>query len=103
MTRKVKTALRAARALRQAQLWLLQPGSGLAAAKRAESLRHVARFLRDQPYAGRAIPHNPSFRQLTIAGYLFIYTISPAKGQEETAGDIEIVDIFGPGPDPNAP
>jgi plasmid stabilization system protein ParE len=101
MTRKVRTAIPAARALRQAQLWLLQPGSGQNAGKRALALRHVARDLRDHPYAGRAIPQNPAYRQLIVAGYVLIYRIDPDTGRAETAGDIEIVDVFGTGQEQN--
>ncbi len=103
MPRKVRTAAKAVAALDQARLWLLQPGSGSFGLQRWTALQSVPRRLRDHPFAGPVCPENSAYRQIVVHGYIFYYRIMPGAGGSATAGDIEIVDIFGPGQDRVAP
>jgi plasmid stabilization system protein ParE len=73
------------------------------ASRRWKALLDVPNRLRRHPYIGPVVEENPAYRQLTVAGYVLIYRIDPDTGRAETAGDIEIVDVFGPGQEQNAP
>jgi len=103
MARQVKTAPIAAIALEQARRWLLQPGSGREGARRWRALRDVSRALRDHPYLGRVMPEFAIYRQVIVSGHRVIYRVVPDTGDRTTAGDIEIVQVFGLGQDTRIP
>jgi plasmid stabilization system protein ParE len=97
MRRQVTTTADALEALREARLWLTQPGSGLNARKRWADLRDVGRRLRRNAYLGHPVAEFAGHRQLVVSGYRVIYQVLPDTGENATAGDIRIVAIFGPG------
>ncbi len=97
MPRRVTTAPEAVRALGEARSWLLQSGSGPVGAKRWQSLRDARRTLRAHPYLGRPSEEHPGHRQLVMSGYRLLYRVDPDTGDSDTAGDIRIVAVFGPG------
>ncbi len=97
MPRKVTTAPIAAEGLRQARLWLTQPGSGADGRRRWERLRNARRNLRIYPYLGAPNDEQPGYYQLVVSGHRVIYRIDPDTGDSNTAGDIRILIILGPG------
>jgi plasmid stabilization system protein ParE len=97
MPRRVLIAPAAAGDLRDARRWLLQPGSGPDARRRWEALKEVPRGLLDHPYRGRASADHPGYRELAVSGYRLLYQVRPDTGDAATAGDVEIVRVFGPG------
>ena len=97
MARRVTTTDTAARGLRAARRWLTQPGSGLVGARRYAALRLARRSLRSYPYLGVSSPETPGHRQLAISDYRLIHTVEPDTGDADTAGDIVIIAVLGPG------
>lgn len=96
MARRVVTSAAAARGLRDARLWLLQPGSGPAGRARWVKVRDARRQLRTLPYLGPESPDYPGCRALVIEGYL-IYEVAQDTGDSETAGDVTVLAVFPPG------
>jgi len=97
MPRKVLMSSAALRAFEQAKDWLLQPGSGPKGAQKWRAMQQIRRRLRGNPYLGPQDLSQPSHRIIVTAGYRFIYRISADTGDSRTAGDVEIVQILGPG------
>jgi plasmid stabilization system protein ParE len=97
MARVVTTAPDAAEALRQARLWLTQPGSGGNGRARWEALRAARLRLRDYPYLGAPSVEQPGCRQLVVSAHRIIYRVDPDTGDSATAGDIRILAVLGPG------
>jgi len=64
--------------------WLTQPGSGTAARRRLAAIRNAINRLRELPCEG---------------GYRALYEIIPDTGRNETAGDVRVLRVFGPGQD----
>lgn len=91
------TAPKAAVDLRGARTWLLQPGSGPDARARWEALRDARRSLRDHPYLGRRDEGHEGCRVLSVSGHRIVYQVTPDTGDAETAGDVEVLRVFGPG------
>jgi plasmid stabilization system protein ParE len=103
MRRSVTIDPEAARALEAARLWLLQPGSGAGAARRWEALRRAPRNLQRYPYLGPASQDFPGRRQIVVSRYRIIYKVDPDTGDSQTAGDIRIIAVFGPGQETRLP
>src|SRR3712207_5392908 len=98
MPRKVITAPEAAQALAAARLWLTPPGSGLRGRRRWERLLNAPGRLAIFPYSGEKAEHPGHYVLVErTSGYPLIYTIDPDTGDSDTAGDIRIVAVFGPG------
>jgi plasmid stabilization system protein ParE len=77
--------------------WLRQPGAGRAAARRLNAIRVAIRGLRQHPCRLPTIQH-PDHREFSSGGgYRIIYRVIPDTGSDETAGDVLVVRIFGPG------
>jgi len=92
-------SLAALRAFGQAKDWLIQLGSGQKGAQKWRAMQQVSRRLRRNPYLGPQDPAQPTQRIIVISGDRFIYRVSPDTGDSRTAGDIEIIQIPGPGQD----
>lgn len=97
MARKVVTAPKAAEDLRNARLWLLQPGSGAGARGRWNALLRARRRLADHPYSGRRNEEHEGCRVLTVSGHRIVYQVVPDTGDAATAGEVQVLRIFGPG------
>jgi plasmid stabilization system protein ParE len=97
MSRRVITAPTAAKGLRDARIYLTQPGSGPGGRQKWENIRDARRQLRERPYIGPQSPEHPGCRCLVREGYRIVYEISPDTGSTETAGDVTVLAVFPPG------
>lgn len=79
--------------------WLTQPGSGPVAKRKLIAILAAIETLRDHPCRFPVCDH-PGIRELPCAGgYRVLYRVVPDTGRTETAGDIEVLRVFGPGQD----
>jgi plasmid stabilization system protein ParE len=77
--------------------WLMQPGSGPAAKRRLVAIRAAINRLRQHPCL-YPIGDHPGVRELPCAGgYRALYRVTPDTGRNDTAGDVRILRVFGPG------
>jgi plasmid stabilization system protein ParE len=97
MARKVTTSPEALLGFDEAKKWLCQPGAGKIGLRRWQAIRDALRQLMRHPYIAPASPEIPDHRQLVVSGYRLIYQVNPDTGDSQTAGDVRIVAIFGPG------
>lgn len=97
MARRVVTSAAAATGLRDARLWLMQPGSGPAGRARWIRLRDARKQLGTLPYSGPASADHPGCRALVVEGYFIVYELDPDTGDSETAGDVTVLAVFPPG------
>lgn len=42
---------------------------------------------------------HPGIREVTIEGYRLLYQVAPDTGDNATAGDVQLLRLFGPGMD----
>ncbi len=82
--------------LDQIQRWQTQAGSGAAALRRLRAIRLAIRRLRRSPCLWPIVDH-PDVRELPCEGYRVMYEIDGDTGRNETAGDVLILRVFGPG------
>ncbi len=79
--------------------WLTQPGSGRAARQTLFSIRASIRGLRRHPCLF-ALGEYPGVRELPCkGGYRAFYRLVPDTGRNDTAGDVLVLRVFGPGQD----
>jgi plasmid stabilization system protein ParE len=79
------------------RLWLTQAGSGPAARQRLTSIRTSINRLRKHPCMF-AVGHLPGVRELPCAGgYRALYQVTPDTGRNDTAGNVFVLRIYGPG------
>jgi plasmid stabilization system protein ParE len=79
------------------RLWLMQPGAGPIARRRLGAITQAIERLLEQPCL-HAVGQHRGLRELSCGrGYRVIYRITPDTGRNETAGDVLILRIFGPG------
>ncbi len=97
MPRQVSVAPAALQALRAARRWLCRPGAGAAGKARWRALRDAPRSLQDHPYLGVVSEQDDSLRQLVVSSHRLIYQIYRDTGDDATAGDVRILEVFGPG------
>jgi plasmid stabilization system protein ParE len=97
VNRTVTIAPGAAVALREARLWLTQKGSGIDGRRRWEELKNARRRLREWPYIGALSQEHAGHRQLVVSGYRILYFVEHDTGDSQTAGNIRMVAVFGPG------
>jgi plasmid stabilization system protein ParE len=77
--------------------WLTQPGSGPAARRRLAAIWTAIEQLREQPCLW-AVGQHPGVRELPRAGaYRAFYEVHPDTGRDETAGDVLVLRLYGPG------
>ena len=77
--------------------WLTQSGSGVAAQRRLASVWADIEGLREHP-CRFPIGHHEGVRELPCGGgYRALYEVAPDTGREETAGDVTVLRVFGPG------
>lgn len=77
--------------------WLTQPGAGPAARRRLGAIWTAVEQLREQPCLWPVGQH-AAVRELPCAGrYRALYEIHPDTGRNDTAGDVLVLRIYGPG------
>jgi len=77
--------------------WLTQPGAGPAARRRLTAVWVAIERLREQPCLHPVGQHR-GLRELPCAGgYRALYRVTPDTGRDETAGDVRVLRVFGPG------
>ena len=97
MPRRLIYAPRARDDLDAMRRWLTQPGSGSAARRRLTAIRAAINQLRQHPCLYPAGQHS-GVRELPCdGGYRALYRVHPDTGRDETAGDVRVLRVFGPG------
>lgn len=77
--------------------WLTQPGAGVKARQRLAAIRRVIARLAPHP-CRYPVGSHPGTRELPCEdGYRALYRIVADIGRDETAGDVLVLRIFGPG------
>jgi plasmid stabilization system protein ParE len=80
-----------------ARRWLTQPGSGPAARRRLAAIWAAIEGLRDHP-CRYPFGHHRGVRELPCGGgYRATYRVVPDTDRDETAGDVRVLRVFGPG------
>ena len=97
MARRLIYAQEARGDLEAARGWLTQPGSGPAARRKLAAIRADIRRLQQQPCLWPVGGH-PGVRELPCAGgYRVFDKVEPDTRRDETAGDVRVPRLFGPG------
>jgi len=77
--------------------WQTQPGSGTASVRRLKRLRAAIRRLKQDPCRYPACDH-PGVREMPAeAGHRVMYVVEPDTGSSDSAGDVLVLRVFGPG------
>ena len=77
--------------------WLTQPGSGPVARRRLAAIWAAIERLRDHPCL-HPVGQHPRARELPCdGGYRALYRVIPDTGRDQTAGDVLVLRVFGPG------
>ena len=77
--------------------WLTQPGPGPAARRRLTAVWVAIERLREHPCRYPVVQHR-GVRELPCAGgYRALYRVAPDTGRDETAGNVRVLRVFGPG------
>jgi hypothetical protein len=99
VSRRLIFAPRARNDIDHIRAWLTQPGAGPAARHKLMAIIAAIERLRDHPCLYPVSPH-PGVRELPCdGGYRALYEVLPDTGRSETAGDVRILRVFGPGQD----
>ena len=97
MLRRLRYAEEALADLDAIRGWLTQPGSGQAARRRLAAIRASIRNLRVHPCLYPVGAH-AGVRELPCdGGYRVLYRAHPDTGRNETAGEVRVLRVFGPG------
>ncbi|MGA3397901.1 MAG: type II toxin-antitoxin system RelE/ParE family toxin [Acetobacteraceae bacterium] len=84
--------------LKAIRRWLTQPGSGPRARRRLRAIRAAIARLREHPCL-YPIGQHPGLRERPCdGGYRATYEIYPERVRDETARDVLVLRVFGPGP-----
>jgi plasmid stabilization system protein ParE len=95
--RRLLYAPRARDDLDAIRLWLTQPGSGPRARRRLAAIREAIDALRKHP-CRYPVGQHPGVRELPCdGGYRALYEVLPDTGRDETAGEVRVLRVFGPG------
>jgi plasmid stabilization system protein ParE len=85
--------------LEEATIWLTQPGSGPRAWRRLAAIRENVERLSEHPCLWPVGQHD-GVRELPCeGGYRALYEVIPDTGRDETAGDVIVLRVYGPGQD----
>lgn len=97
MPRQLSYADKALADLDAAARWLTQPGSSRTAQRRLAAIWATIERLRDHP-CRYPVGQHPGVRELPCAGrYRALYRVNPDTSRDDTAGDVRILRVFGPG------
>jgi len=97
--RRLIFAPRARDDINDASRWLTQPGSGPAAWAKLDAILSAIEGLRDHPCRWPAGRHQGVRERLCAGGYRVFYRVGPDTGRDETAGDVRMLRVYGPGQD----
>jgi plasmid stabilization system protein ParE len=87
--------------LEEATIWLTQPGSGSRAWRRLATIRDSIERLSEHPCLW-AVGRHAGVRELPcVGGYRALYEVVPDTGRDETASDVIVLRVYGPGQDRN--
>lgn len=78
--------------------WYSQPGAGKTAKERARRIAAAVRSLRRDPIMW---PRGEirGTRERTVEGYTIVYLVDPDTNDLQTAGNVFVLRVFGPGQD----
>lgn len=97
MLRRLIYAPRARNDLEAITRWLTQPGSGPRAQRRLAAIWAAIERLREYPCRYPVGQHR-GVRELPCdGGCRALYRLHPDTGRDETAGDVQVLRVFGPG------
>lgn len=97
MPRRLSYTEKAGDDLDAVRRWLTQPGAGPSARRRLVAIRAAIRRLSQYP-CRYPVGQHPGVRELPCAGgYRALYRVAPDTGRDETAGDVLVLRVFGPG------
>ena len=103
MPRNLNYTEKALADLDAARHWLMQPGSGPRARRRLTSIWAAIERLRDNPCRYPAGQHR-GVRELPCdGGYRVLYRVHPDTDRDQTAGDVLVLRVYGPGQDRSRP
>ena len=77
--------------------WLTQPGAGTPARRRLAAIRAAIKGLPRHPCRYPVGQHPGVREQPCDGGYRAMYQICPDTGRDDTAGDVLVLRVFGPG------
>jgi len=83
--------------LKAIRRWLTQPGSGPRARRRLRAIRAAVNRLREHPCLHPVGQHAGARELPCEGGYRALYEVHPDTGRDETAGDVLVLRVFGPG------
>lgn len=98
MPRKLRYTKEAIADLEAARGWQTQPGSGAAGIRRVQAIRAAIRRLKTMPCL-HARGERPGTRELSVEGHRIVYAVNPDTNRNDTAGDVLVLAVFGPGQD----
>ena len=97
MPRRLDYTDKAIEDLESIRRWLTQPGSGSAGRGRLRAIRTAINRLREHPCVCPVGQHQ-SVRELPCdGGYRALYEVHPDTGRDDSAGDVQVPRVFGPG------
>ena len=96
MPRRLLYSRLAADDLAEIRLWHPQPGAGDAARRRLQAILAALANLPTTPCRYRRSDY-PGTRRMTVEHHVVIYRVDPDTGDNETAGDVQVLRVFGPG------
>jgi len=96
MPRVLRLSPAALRDLDAARMWLHQPGSGPQAWDRFIKIRASIQDLAKVPCRWPRFPRGRNARRLISGRYAIIYVVEPDTGDNDTAGDVMILRVYGP-------
>jgi plasmid stabilization system protein ParE len=85
--------------LEAAKNWLTQNGSGPAALAKLEAILSAIEGLREHPCRWPLGRHSGVRERLCAGGWRAFYEVDPDTGRDETAGDVRVLRVYGPGQD----
>ncbi len=77
--------------------WLTQLASGPAARRRLAAIWNAIEQLREQPCLWAGGQHAGVRELLCAGGYRALYEVHPDTGRDDTAGDVLVLRVYGPG------
>lgn len=99
MPRSLIFAPRARDDLDATRRWLTQLGSGPVARRKLMAIWTAIEGLRDHPCLWPVGPHRGVRVLPCDGGYRALYEVIPDTGHNETAGDVVVLRVYGPGQD----
>jgi len=85
--------------LEAATAWLTQPGAGPAAWAKLDAILSAIETLRDHPCRWARGRHAGVRERPCAGGWRAFFEVDPDTGRDDTAGDVRILRVYGPGQD----